>query len=119
MRTRVLVLVASIFALSTALTLSAESSSGNNIDITAVPSTFTPNHVILHVGQTTTLHFSHTEGVHSIASSDLGIDSTIISAGKDVAVSVTPQKAGTFVLHCGVVCGADHDNMSLTVTVEQ
>ena len=119
MRTRIFVLVASIFALSTTLTLSAESTSGNTIDITAVPSTFTPSHIVLHVEQTSTLHFSHTEGVHSIASSDLGIDSTVIAPGKDVNVSVTPKKAGTYVLHCGVVCGADHDNMSLTVTVEQ
>ena len=119
MRTRIFVLVASIFALCTTLTLSAESTSGNTIDITAVPSSFTPNRIVLHLGQKTTLRFSHTEGVHSIASSDLGIDSTVIAAGKDVDVSVTPKTAGTYVLHCGVVCGVDHDSMSLTVTVEQ
>jgi len=119
MRTRVLALVATIFVLSTAFTISAESQSGKSLDITAVPSTFTPNHVLLHVGETTTLHFSHTEGVHSIESADLGIDSTTLAPGKDVDVSVTPKKAGTYVLHCGIVCGADHDNMSLTVTVEQ
>ncbi len=119
MRTRILSLVAMIFALSTTLTISAESQSGKSIDITAVPSTFTPNRILLHVGQTTNLHFTHTEGVHSIESADLGIASTTLAPGQDVDVSVTPKKAGSYVLHCGVVCGADHDNMSLTVTVEQ
>jgi heme/copper-type cytochrome/quinol oxidase subunit 2 len=31
---------------------------------------------------------------------------------------VTPSKAGTYVLHCEIVCGEQHDSMALTITVE-
>jgi heme/copper-type cytochrome/quinol oxidase subunit 2 len=89
----------------------------NTITITAVPSTFTPDKITLHAGVKTTLVFSHTEGVHAIESSDLGIPPTTIAEGKDVSVDVTPAKPGTYVLHCEVVCGPDHKNMSLTVNV--
>ncbi|MEO9264048.1 MAG: cupredoxin domain-containing protein [Candidatus Baltobacteraceae bacterium] len=90
---------------------------GDGIVITAVPSSFTPNKIVLHAGQTTTLHFEKTEGVHSIASQELGIRSTILTPGKNVDIDVTPAKTGTFVVHCGIVCGTDHESMALTVVV--
>ncbi len=58
----------------------ASANGSSTIQITAVPSSFTPNRIVMHVGQTTTLEFNHTKGVHDIASSDLGIPNTILSA---------------------------------------
>lgn len=116
MRIQALALIAPLLFCSPAST-SAQTTSSDTIAITAVPSTFSPNAIVLHVGRTTTLHFSNTQGVHAIASSELGIPNTVLAAGKDVDVAVTPKRAGTYVLHCQIVCGADHDTMTLTVTV--
>ena len=78
---------------------------------------FTPATVDAHVGQPTTLSFSSAEGVHGLASTDLGIAQTMIMPGKSVVVTFTPQKAGTYPLHCSVVCGAGHEKMMFTVNV--
>ena len=88
------------------------------IEITAVPSKFTPNTITLHVGETTRLDFNHIEGVHGIESTDLGIAKTVLMDGQDVTLDVTPQKAGTYVLHCQIDCGPEHKNMTLTINVE-
>ena len=88
------------------------------VTITAVPSTFTPSTITLHRGVTTKLIFTHTQGVHAIESDALGIPKTILSPDKDVTVAVTPSADGTYVLRCEIVCGQDHNSMTLTVRVE-
>lgn len=90
----------------------------NAVTITDIPSTFTPAKITIERGVTTKLVFTHTEGVHAIESADLGIPKTILSPDKDVTIDVTPDKDGTFVLHCEVICGPDHNKMALAVTVE-
>ena len=88
------------------------------IVVTAVPSKFTPDTIVLHVGQTSTLRFTKIEGVHSIASPELGIRSTVLTPAADSEITITPTKAGTFILHCAIVCGAGHENMTLKIVVE-
>ena len=78
---------------------------------------FAPNTITLAVGQTTQLRLTSSEGVHGLQSSELGIPLTVIEPGKAVTVDVTPTKAGTYVLHCAIVCGAGHENMTLTIVV--
>jgi cytochrome c oxidase subunit 2 len=97
---------------------SPAASAEDTIKIIAVPSKFTPDTITLHQGVTTKLEFTQTDGVHAIESADLGIPVTTIASGKDVVIEVTPQKAGTYVLHCEVFCGPDHEHMTLTVHVE-
>jgi cytochrome c oxidase subunit II len=89
-----------------------------SIDIVAANWKFTPNVITLHVNQPTTLRLTSSQGVHGLQSSELGIPQTMISPGKYVSVVVTPKKAGTFVVHCSIMCGAGHPNMTLTVKVE-
>lgn len=79
---------------------------------------FAPDHVVLHVGKRQTLSFTSTGGVHGIASTDLGIAATMITADKPVSVTVTPKKTGTYKLPCTIVCGAGHAGMALTVVVK-
>lgn len=88
------------------------------IDVAASNWKFSPSAITLHAGQTTQLHLTSTSGVHGIKSDELGIPLTTIMPGKTVTVSVTPKKAGTYVLHCAIMCGAGHANMVLTVVVE-
>ncbi len=78
---------------------------------------FTPDTIQLHVGQESTLHLTSTQGVHGLQSDALGIPLTTIAPGSPTNVKVTPSKAGKYVLHCAIMCGAGHANMTLTVNV--
>ena len=88
------------------------------IDIVASNWKFTPAEITVHVGETQQLHLTSSEGVHGIQSDDLGIPQTTIMPNKFADVSFTPKKAGTFVVHCSVVCGAGHADMALKVNVQ-
>jgi cytochrome c oxidase subunit 2 len=90
-----------------------------SIDVAAANWKFTPDTIKLHVGETTELRLTSTEGVHGLKSDELGIPLTTISPGHFVTVSVTPKKAGTYILHCAIICGPGHDKMTLTVRVEK
>jgi cytochrome c oxidase subunit 2 len=79
---------------------------------------FAPDHIVLHVGKRQTLRFTSAAGVHGVASTDLGIPATMITADKPVSVVVTPKKAGTYKLPCTIVCGPGHADMALTVDVK-
>jgi len=99
-------------------TFAIPSSAHPSIDIVASNWKFTPQAITLHVGETTQLRLTSSEGVHGIESGDLGIPKTTIMPDKFTTVTVTPKKAGTYVLHCSIVCGAGHNDMTLTVHVE-
>jgi cytochrome c oxidase subunit II len=88
-----------------------------SIDVVASNWKFTPSTIQLHVGETTTLRLTSSEGVHGLQSDDLGIPLTTIEPGTFKSIKVTPKKAGKYVLHCAVVCGPGHANMTLTVNV--
>ena len=88
-----------------------------SIDIVASNWKFTPASIELHVGETTVLRLTSSEGVHGLQSDELGIAQTTIVPDTFTSVSVTPKKAGTYVIHCSVVCGAGHADMALTVKV--
>ncbi len=87
------------------------------MDIVASNWKFTPSTIALHVGEAQQLRFTSSEGVHGVKSDELGISQTMITPGKFSTITVTPKKAGTYVVHCSIVCGAGHPNMTLTVKV--
>jgi cytochrome c oxidase subunit II len=90
-----------------------------SIDIVASNWKFTPGTITIPAGEPTTLRLTSSEGVHGIASKDLNIPDTTIVPNKFVTVTFTPSKAGTYVVHCSVVCGAGHPNMALTIKVQK
>ena len=89
-----------------------------NIDVTASNWKFTPGTITVHLNQATTLHLISKEGVHAIASADLGISNTMVMPSS-VAVTFTPKKVGTYELHCTMPCGPGHADMKLIVKVVQ
>lgn len=89
-----------------------------SIDIVASNWKFTPGTIVLHAGETTHLRFTSSEGVHGVESAELGIPKTTIAPGSFSEVDVTPKKAGTYRLHCSVICGAGHSDMVLIVEVK-
>jgi cytochrome c oxidase subunit II len=120
---RVILVAATFIFLATIVALADDSTAmvatAGKIAVVAADGTFTPGTITLKVGQTTVIHFSSTSGVHGVQSDALGIPQTTIMPGKGVDVTVTPKKAGTYVLHCTIPCGSGHDAMALTVKVEQ
>ena len=101
-----------------ALLVAGRASAHPSIDIVASNWKFTPNTITLKVGEPQVLHVTSSEGVHGLQSDDLGIPQTMIMPGKFTDITVTPKKAGTYVIHCSIMCGAGHQNMTLTVKVE-
>jgi len=89
------------------------------IDIVASNWKFTPSSITVPVDEPTTLRLTSAEGVHGIASKDLGIPDTTILPSRFVTVTFTPHAPGTYVVHCSVICGAGHADMALTVNVEK
>lgn len=88
------------------------------VTITASASSlFTPSEITVHVGQPVELKLVGQSGVHGIASSELGIPNTTITPGSTQTVTFTPQKTGTYTLHCLIPCGPNHNNMTITVKV--
>ncbi|HVA38228.1 MAG TPA: cupredoxin domain-containing protein [Candidatus Dormibacteraeota bacterium] len=79
---------------------------------------FTPATITVPAGEPTTLRLASSEGVHGIQSDALGLKQTVIVPGKFVEVTFTPSKAGTYPVHCSVMCGAGHADMVLTVEVK-
>lgn len=90
--------------------------SSQNVTIT-VSSSFSPSQITVHAGQPVTLKFVGNSGVHGVESTELGIPATTITPGGSKTVTFTPQKAGTFTLHCTVMCGPDHAKMAIVVKV--
>jgi cytochrome c oxidase subunit 2 len=88
------------------------------IDIAVSNWRFAPEIVRAHVGETMTLRLKSSEGVHGIIAPGLGISKTLLLPGKVMAVSFTPKKAGTYLVHCAIPCGSGHDKMLFTVQVE-
>lgn len=88
------------------------------VDIVASNWKFTPGTIEMHVGETTVLHVTSSGGVHGLQSDDLGIAQTTIKPNEFVDISVTPKKAGTYVIHCSIPCGPGHGDMTLTVVVK-
>ena len=101
------------------LTFAGSAFAHPSMDIVASNWKFTPDTITLHVGEPQVLRLTSSEGVHGLQSDDLGIPQTMIMPGKFTAITVTPKKAGTYVLHCTIMCGAGHPNMTLTVKVVQ
>jgi cytochrome c oxidase subunit 2 len=90
-----------------------------SIDIVAANWKFTPNAISVPVGEPTTLRLTSSGGVHGLKSDQLAIADTTIMPNKFVTVTFTPHKTGVYVLHCSVICGAGHPNMTLTITVQK
>ncbi len=85
------------------------------IDIVASNWKFTPAKIQVPVGEATKLNLTSSSGLHGLQSDELGIKLTSIKPGESQSVTIKPAKAGTFVLHCAIVCGPGHSDMALTI----
>ncbi len=87
------------------------------VEITAKRFAFSPDKITLKKGETVKFRIHSEDVTHGFFLRSLKLDEEI-PAGQTIDVTVTPQTAGTFTTICDHFCGANHGNMSMTITVE-
>jgi len=116
---RLFTLLSITVALLTAATLPPAASaqdSPRRIEITAKRFAFTPGEITLTKGRPVALVFKSRDVSHGLRIKEFGVDVTV-KAGGTVIVNFTPDKAGDFIAHCSVFCGAGHGSMELKLHV--
>jgi len=88
------------------------------IEVTAKRFEYQPNQITLKKGEPVVLVLKSLDVPHGIRFKDLNLDA---KAGRSQTSEIpfTPEKAGKFVGHCSVFCGAGHGGMTLTLTVTE
>ncbi len=89
----------------------------NDVTITAKNFSFSPAVVRLKKGEPVVFHLRAAQGVHGLNAPEVGINNIVLTA-KEQIVRATPTKAGTFVVHCSIVCGTGHAQMAMTFIVK-
>jgi cytochrome c oxidase subunit 2 len=97
--------------------LPTASRAANDVTIIAKNFSFSPAVVRLKKGEAVTFHLRAAQGVHGLNAPEVGINSMVLTA-KEQIVRATPSKAGTFVVHCSIVCGTGHAQMAMTFIVK-
>jgi cytochrome c oxidase subunit II len=100
-----------------AVRLHAQDVPPREISITAKRFEFTPNQITLKRGEPVTLHVSALDRDHGFYQKDLKIDLDL-SPEHESVVTITPEKAGRFVVICDNFCGSGHGNMKMVINVE-
>ena len=71
---------------------------------------FTPDPVVVKLGEKVRLEATSRDVTHGIAISDLGVN-FVVYGGKAGLAEFTADKAGTFTMRCSVFCGPGHVSM--------
>jgi cytochrome c oxidase subunit 2 len=87
------------------------------VKITASKFQFTPDHINLVKGQPVTLQLTSADRTHGFMVKPLGID-TDIDPGKTTAITIQPDKAGSYAAICDHYCGLGHNSMKMTIVVQ-
>ena len=87
------------------------------VTISAKRFEFTPNQITLKRGEPVTLRVSAEDASHGFYQKDLRIDLDL-TPDHASEVTMTPDKAGRFVVICDHFCGWGHGNMKMVINVE-
>lgn len=96
--------------------LRPEPPDAKRIEITAKRFSYDPGTVTLKKGEPVVLVLKSADVAHGLRFRELNVEVKAPKGGTS-EVSFTPQKAGDFVGHCSVFCGAGHGSMALTLHV--
>jgi len=88
------------------------------IEVTAKRFGFTPGEITVKKGEPVVLVLKSADVPHGLRFKELGVDIKV-GKGQTKELTFTPDKAGTFVGHCSVFCGAGHGGMTLTLHVTE
>jgi cytochrome c oxidase subunit II len=81
------------------------------IKVSAKRFTFTPSEIALKKGQPVVFELTTEDVFMGFNVPDFGVRSDIVP-GRTTKMSLTPDKAGTFVFLCDVFCGDGHETMN-------
>jgi cytochrome c oxidase subunit II len=87
------------------------------VEIQASKFEFTPETVKAKRGQPVTFVLTSIDRIHGFKMPDFGIRTDIVP-DKETRITITPDKAGTFVFFCDIFCGDGHEDMAGTLVVE-
>jgi cytochrome c oxidase subunit 2 len=111
------IVVASLCPLGTPPQLSeAAAAHPRRIEIVASRFAFEPGSVTLKKGEPVVLELTSKDVAHGIRFREFNVDLKATKGGTGEA-RFTPDKAGDFIGHCSVFCGAGHGAMTLTLHV--
>ena len=89
----------------------------NEIAIQAMKFEFTPETVKVKRGEPVTFVLTSIDRIHGFKMPDFGVRTDIVP-DLETRITITPEKAGSFVFFCDVFCGDGHEEMSGTLIVE-
>ncbi len=87
------------------------------IKINASKYHFTPDRIVLEKGRPVTLELTSSDRTHGFMVKPLGVD-TDIEPGETTAITIRPDKAGSYTTICDHYCGLGHTFMKMTIVVE-
>ncbi len=88
------------------------------IQITAKKFEYSPKDIKVKKDIPVILEFTSLDRLHGFNCPGLGIRADIFP-GKTTQLSFLPNKVGTYPFHCDNFCGAGHEGMTGTITVEE
>jgi len=86
------------------------------IKVQAKKFVYTPNQIVLKMGEPVVLEFTSVDFVHGFKIPDMNIRADL-PPGKITQVRLTPDKAGEYDFLCDNFCGSGHEEMSGKITV--
>jgi cytochrome c oxidase subunit 2 len=86
------------------------------IEIAAKKFAYLPSEITLKKGETVLLALTSLDRLHGFDLPELGVREQV-KPDETVTVRLTPTKTGTFLFHCDIFCGDDHEDMQGTITV--
>ena len=97
--------------------LAAAEPATNEVSVTAMKFSFTPDTVKARVGQPLTFVLTSLDRIHGFKMPEFGVRTDIIP-DEETRVTITPTKPGQFAFFCDVFCGDGHEEMGGTLVVE-
>jgi cytochrome c oxidase subunit 2 len=92
--------------------------SPKRIEVSVKKFAYTPSEITLKKGEPVVLILTSEDVAHGLKFKELNLN-TKFDKGKPGELAFTPDKAGDFVGHCSVFCGAGHGSMTLTLHVTE
>lgn len=92
---------------------STESSSGNEMNVTATNFEFNQGEYTVTAGEEVSVSLTSDEGMHGLA-----IDEFDVNIEGEGDATFTPKEPGEYTIYCSVPCGQGHADMKSTLIVE-
>ncbi len=92
--------------------------SPKRIEVSVKRFAYMPSEITLKKGEPVVLALMSEDVAHGLKFKELNLN-TKFSKGNPSELAFTPDKAGDFIGHCSVFCGAGHGSMTLTLHVTE